>query len=211
MAACGMAVLLPGNPSMLSFYFDFVSPFSYLASIRLPEIVQRYGISVSYKPIDIACAKRAIGNVGPSNRDMPVKLTHLSRDLQRWAQRYGTPLKFPPSFDSRRLNTGFFYAAGEGRQAEYVRRAFHLTWGMGQAFSDETVLRGIASEMGWNVDDFMQFTDSVNGANEYKQSIDEGIARRVFGVPMVVIGDEMWWGNDRLDFVDEYLQSRASN
>ena len=194
---------------MLSFYFDFVSPFSYLASIRLPEIVQRYGISVSYKPIDIACAKRAIGNVGPSNRDMPVKLTHLSRDLQRWAQRYGTQLKFPPSFDSRRLNTGFFYAAGEGRQAEYVRRAFHLTWGLGQAFGDEKVLREVAS--GWNVDEFIRYTDSEDGARAYKKSTDEGIARQVFGVPMVVIGEEMWWGNDRLDFVAEYLESRESN
>ena len=194
---------------MLDFYFDFVSPFSYLANIRLAGIVQRYDIAVSYRPIEIGSAKRAIGNVGPSNRDMPVKLSHLSKDLQRWAQRYGASLKFPPSFDARRLNTGFFYAAEKGRQAEYVSRAFHLTWGLGQAFGDEKVLREVAS--GWNVDEFIRYTDSEDGARAYKKSTDEGIARQVFGVPMVVIGEEMWWGNDRLDFVAEYLESRESN
>lgn len=192
----------------IDFYFDFLSPFSYLANHRLNEISVELDAEVIYHSIDLGRAKVAIGNVGPSNRDLPIKLAYLSKDLQRWARLYGLPLKFVPNFNTRQLNTGMFYASREGRDAEYVRLAFHRTWGMGGAPDDEDVLQSIAAEMGWNAERFLGFVNSEEGATVFQDSTSEAIARHVFGVPTMMLGDEMWWGNDRLSFMETFLKKR---
>lgn len=192
---------------MLDFYFDFMSPYAYLASVRLPSIAQRFGVEVSYHPIDLGIAKFSIGNTGPPNRELHVKRNHLARDLQRWAQRYEIPLRFPERLDSRLLNTGFFYAKHRSRAAEYLRHGFHRVWGEGNSPDDIVVFRSICKTLNWDLEDFIHYINSESGSRAYSQSTSAAISNQVFGVPMVKIGAEMWWGNDRLDFVIDYLES----
>src|SRR3546814_3604932 len=85
----------------IDFYFDFISPFSYLAQLRLPEIARRHGRALAYHPIDIPEAKIAAGNYGPSNREVPAKIKVLTADLQRLGRRYDVPLTFPRSEERR--------------------------------------------------------------------------------------------------------------
>jgi len=194
----------------IDFYFDFLSPFSYLASHRLAAIADRHDAQVRYHAIELGRAKDAIGNVGPANRDLPVKLAYLATDLQRWASRYGLPLAFIPNYNTHRLNSGIFYAACAGHEADYVRVAYQLTWGEGQAPDDEQVLRRLAADMGWDAADFLRFTESEQAAQALRASTDAAITRRVFGVPTMLIGDQMWWGNDRLDFMQDWLASHTA-
>lgn len=191
----------------IDFYFDFMSPFAYLAHSRLPLIAQKYGCDLRYHPIDLPAAKLAAGNTGPPNVSIPVKLGYLKKDLDRWAERYGMPISFPPSLESELANKGVFFAQSKGNCGDYVRHAWSYFWGEGKDMSNEKLLRQIADELGWDADAFLAFVHSEEAEKAYRQSNEQAQSRGVFGVPTMMIGDEMWWGNDRLDFLEEYLAS----
>lgn len=196
-------------PRTIEFYFDFMSPFAYLANHKLTEIADRYGMPIAYKAIDLARAKLAIGNNGPSNRDLPVKLRYLHTDMRRWAERYGIPLAGIKNHNSRQLNIGTSYAEARGVTARYAREAYHLIWGIGAAPDDEAVLRTIARTMAWDEDEFLAYLASEAGVAAYDAQTARASEKGVFGVPTVIIDDQMWWGNDRLFMVEEYLRETA--
>jgi 2-hydroxychromene-2-carboxylate isomerase len=190
-------------------YFDLISPFTYLALQRLPGIAERNGYAVRYKAINLKEAKRLVGNIGPSTRDIPVKLAYAKIDQRRWAKRYDVPITTPAYYDSTRLNRGSFMAEARGQTYDYVIRAFHKVWGEGASMVDETMLRNLASELGWNENEFLDFTLSDVAEAQYQAATLAAHSRGVFGVPTFIVDDQLWWGNDRLDFVSEYLSSNA--
>lgn len=189
----------------IDLYFDFMSPFAYLATHELARIAKRHDCKVNYKVIDLAKAKLAIGNNGPGNRDLPVKLRYLMTDLHRWADRYGVPLATVKNHNSHRLNLGTFFAIDHGEAERYVETAYRHTWGQAGAPDDEELQRAVAAELGWNPDEFVRYIHSPEAEERYGANNREAADKGVFGVPTIMIGDEMWWGNDRLQFVDEYL------
>ena len=192
----------------IDFYFDFMSPFAYLASHRLAHSAGEYSCDITYKPIDLARAKKAVGNTGPSNREMPVKLKYLVDDLKRWAEMYRIPLGFIGNVNSGQLNKGTFYAQEKGKATEYVREAYRLTWGESGAPDDVELLRKLALSLDWDPSEFLAYLDSNEADKAYEATIEEAIERGVFGVPTMVIDDQMWWGNDRLFMVETYLTER---
>ena len=195
----------------IDFYFDFVSPYSYLANCRLPALAQERGCTIAYKPIDLKATKLAAGNTGPATAQMPLKLRYAVADLTRWAKRYGAPIAFSTAGvpDPTRPNKGTYYAIDRGQEAEYVRAMWHATFGTGGAMGSEDVLRQVATGMGWNADDFIAFVDSEEAARRYEEGNLKAQERGVFGVPIMMVGDAMWWGNDRLDFLEEHLAAQA--
>ena len=198
-------------PTRIQFYFDFLSPFAYLARHRLSDLARQHDWAVDYIAIDLARAKTAIGNVGPGNRDLPVKLAYIKQDLQRWAKLYGINLVFPPSYNSQKLNMGLYFPQCQGVEADYVRRAFHQVWGLGNAPDSNDVLSTVAAEMGWNPADFLHFVDGEGGICMYMEATRQAIARSVFGVPTMAVGNEQWWGNDRLFFLEKFLTEETNN
>lgn len=193
----------------IDFYFDFLSPYAYLARHKLIELAAAYEASIVYRPIDLAHAKLAIGNNGPANRQLPVKLAYLTVDLKRWADLYGIPFGGIKNHNSERLNIGTFFARSEQEVAAYVRETYHVLWGIGEAPDDEATIRRIARSLGWSETDFLDFTTSESGQAAYRRSTDEAISKRVFGVPMVMLGEQQWWGNDRLFMLEAALKARA--
>lgn len=200
---------IESKQAQVRFYFDFLSPYAYLAHHHLVDLSTSHGWHIDYCSIDLGRAKKAIGNVGPANRDMPVKLTYLKKDLYRWAALYGVALAFPPNYNSSRLNVGLYYGRCQGREADYMRTAFGLVWGHGKAPDDPQTLETVARQMQWDPDDFARFTQSESGLQAYNDSTEEAVARQVFGVPTMVVGAEMWWGNDRLFFLEKYLNQET--
>jgi 2-hydroxychromene-2-carboxylate isomerase len=194
---------------VIGVYVDFISPFSYLALQRLPGLAARFGHEVDYRVLDLKEAKRLAGNIGPSTRDIPLKLAYAKIDQKRWAKRYGVPITTPAYYDPTRLNRGFFFAKARGQSQDYLGFAFHKIWGEGSSMIDETMLRAVADKLGWNAGDFLRYTQSDEAEVQLQAATREAHARGVFGVPTVIIGGEMWWGNDRLDFVEECLAQGA--
>lgn len=194
----------------LHFYFDFMSPYAYLAHQRVPDLARRYGYQLVYKPLDLPAAKLAAGNTAPPNVKIPVKLRYLMTDLNRWAQRYGVPLEFPKTLNSEALNIGVFYALGKGQAESYVRTAWHACWGLGGDMGDPVLMRQVAMKMGWDTDEFLHFVQSPEAQARYEEGNQEAQHRGVFGVPTMMIGDEMWWGNDRLEFLEAFLAAATA-
>jgi 2-hydroxychromene-2-carboxylate isomerase len=192
----------------IDFYFDFYSPYAYLASHRVAEIADKYHCKVNYYPIDIKRAKLAVGNTGPANVDIPKKLRYLTLDLQRWADRYGLPLGRAQHADYSRINKGLFFAKDRGAERDYVRHAYDLVWGQSKDPDSDQVLSGLARSLGWDVAEFLAYVSSKEIGDLYESVFESAIERGVFGVPFVAIGDEAWWGNDRLFLVEEYLSGK---
>jgi 2-hydroxychromene-2-carboxylate isomerase len=191
----------------IDFHFDFLSPFAYLARHRLTQIADQFGCTIAWHPVDLAATKKAAGNTGPGNRDMPVKLAYFKTDLARWVKAYDLPFTWAGNYASRQMNIGALYARERGRAAEYVQRAFHAGWGSGHRLDDAQVLRDLAQSFGWDGGDFLTWIASPAGADAYAEETAAAIARGVFGVPTMLVDDQMWWGNDRLFMLAEYLRA----
>lgn len=194
----------------IDFYYDFISPFSYLANSRLPEIARRHGRTLRYRPFDIPQAKIAAGNYGPSNREVPAKIAVLTADLKRWAARYGLPLVFPAGFDCTRWNVAGLRAEQLGGAEAFVREAYHRIWGRGIDPGDEAEFRAAAEAAGLDAQALLDYADSSLGRTEFRKACVEAHRRGVFGAPLMFVDDQIFWGNDRLDFLDEYLAAAAA-
>ncbi len=195
----------------IDFYFDFISPFSYLAHQRLPALASRYGYDVAYHVADLAALKRMAGNTAPRMVDMPLKLDYSRIDQKRWAERYGVPITPPSgSHDSSWLNRGAFYAIEKKQVAEYVTAVWVRMRRDGRDLAEEITWREVAEDLGWNADEFVTFIRSEASQKEYQNASQDAHDRGVFGVPTMLIGKEMWWGNDRLDFLEEFLKTHTA-
>lgn len=195
--------------STIEFYFDILSPYSYLGHQPLAALAAKFGCDVAYKPASLGELKLRAGNTGPSTREMPVKYAYARTDLARWAKRYGVALVPPKPGDWARLNRGAFFAIDRGQARDYMTRAWAKTWGGGGDPSDEALLQGVARELGWDPAAFLAFTIAPESDARFKTSTEAAHKRGVFGVPTFIVGDEMWWGNDRLQFVEEFLAAKA--
>lgn len=194
----------------IEFYFDFTSPYAYLAHCRLPAIADANGFTIDYVPIDLKAAKLAIGNDGPANIQLPVKMRYIFADLTRWADRYGAPFKVgkDASFASERANIGTLHAIERGQACEYVTAVWHASFGSGGSLGSDDLLRDVAGRMGWEPDDLLDFIESDAGREAYAEVNKRAQAKGVFGVPTMIVGETMWWGNDRLDFLENHLANR---
>jgi len=190
----------------IDFYIDMVSPFTYLAHIKLPALAAKYGYTIAYHPMDIPMAKIAAGNYGPSNREVAPKMKALAQDLSRWAKHYSVPLNFPKSFDCRRWNLGVLFAnQHQGTTQSFVTEAWNRIYGKGIDPADDNELRGAAKVAGLDPDAFMEYVNSSRGRTEFNKACVEAHKVGVFGAPIMIIDDQIWWGNDRLHFVEEYM------
>ena len=143
--------------------------------------------------------------------DMPLKLEYSRIDQKRWAERYGVPITPPSgSHDSSWLNRGAFYAIEKKQVAEYVTAVWVRMRRDGRDLAEEATWREVAEDLGWNADEFVTFIRSEASQKEYQNASQDAHDRGVFGVPTMLIGKEMWWGNDRLDFLEEFLKTHTA-
>lgn len=190
----------------IDFYFDFMSPYAYLAHTQLPTLADRFGARVRYHPIDLDWVKQSVGNTGPANRDVPIKHRYLRQDLRRWAEVYDVPFQPPAGYGSARLNRGAFRAVDEGRARDYADRVWKRIWGSGRAMDDDELLADVARDMSWSVEEFLEYVQSTQACDRLRTSCEEALERGVFGVPTMIVDGHMWWGNDRLQFLENHLR-----
>ncbi len=190
----------------LDFYFDFMSPFAYLAFQAVPQICQKYGLEFCPHVANLPQLKIMAGNTGPSNVSIPLKIRYLRKDLDRWAAKYGVPLTFPKSLASEALNKAFLFAADNGEGEAFIRDAWNRVWGEGDDPADPALLADLAKRFGWSPETLSAWVESKDAADRYEASTQAAHEAGVFGMPTMIVDHEMWWGNDRLDFMEEALR-----
>lgn len=195
----------------IHFYFDFFSPFSYLASLRIGELAERHSAVIAYHVVDNQVIKLNAGTTGRPNHALPPKYRYLRADLARWARRYGVPLISPESVSEidhtipPRIGRGFLVARRRDNQLAYMRDAYRKMWGEGVAMN-EALLRDLAASAGLPAGEFLKAIDSDEVRKQAEREIAEASERGVFGVPSFIVGEELFWGNDRLDMVEEVVR-----
>jgi len=185
----------------IEFFYDYLSPFSYLADTQLPAIARRTGAEIVYRPILLGAIMKATGNSGP----IPIqgKAGYNVTDFQRWARRYGVPAQFSPHFpfNTIRVLRAAIAAHPHERFLAFHSAAFRAIWEQGQDLSKADALGLLLDEAG--IDPAL--IDGDNIKHQLRANADEAVSRGAFGAPTFFVNGEMFWGNDRLEFVEEAL------
>jgi 2-hydroxychromene-2-carboxylate isomerase len=193
----------------LEFFYDFTSPYSYLASTQVEAAAARAGAAVRWRPFLLGGVFKATGNRAPL--ETPAKGRHMLVDLQRWARRLGVPLRFPGTFPIPTVLAlrCALAAEGEGKLVPFSQAVFRAAWADEQDVSSPEVLAGLADDVG------LDGTTLLPAAPGFKEALirqtNEAVERGAFGAPTFFVGDELFVGNDRLDFVEEALQAAVAS
>ncbi|MFO1217928.1 MAG: 2-hydroxychromene-2-carboxylate isomerase [Burkholderiaceae bacterium] len=189
----------------IEFFFDFGSPTTYLAHTQLPRIAREAGAQLVYRPFLLGGVFKATGNASPVN--VPAKGRWMGQDIARWARRWGVPFTFNPHFP---VNTLTLMRGAVGLQlrrpqdfARYVDATFHAMWVAPRNLGDAAVLAGVLREAGFDADAFVALTADAEVKAKLIANTDEAVARGAFGAPSCFVGDQLFFGQDRLDFVRE--------
>ena len=189
----------------IEFYFDYGSPFSYLADTQLPALARRNGAEIVYRPILLGGIFKATGNASPIT--IPAKGKYMMLELDRWARHYGVEIKMNPHFpfNTIRLMRGASAALQADRFAAYHPQMFRAVWSEGRNVGKEEVLREVLENSG--VDPASIDGDEIK--SELRANTDQAVTRGAFGAPTFYVNGEIFWGNDRLDFVEDALKRAA--
>jgi 2-hydroxychromene-2-carboxylate isomerase len=187
----------------LEFFYDYVSVYSYLADSQLGALD---GADIIYRPMLLGAVMQATGNRPPATVES--KGRYLRADVAAWARRYALPLTMNPLFPQNTLNALrlALVAQREGAFSAMHRRLFDAMWVEQKNLGDDAVLATLASEAGLDPDTSMQAISGQSIKDQLKTNTDEAIARGAFGAPTFFLGDRMFFGNDRFDFIREALR-----
>jgi 2-hydroxychromene-2-carboxylate isomerase len=192
-------------PRRLEFFFDYVSPFSYLANSQLPGIVRRTGAELVYRPMFLGGVMQATGNQPPAT--LPARGKSMQHDIRRWVRRYGIEFAFNPNFPIQTLPAlrAALAAQDAGVFPAYHEALFRAAWGQPKNLGDVAVLRDVIAKAGIDPEPLLAAAATEPLKERLKADTAEAVARGAFGAPTFFVGEEMFFGNDRLDFVEEAL------
>ena len=190
----------------IEFWFDFGSPTTYLAHTQLPRIARETGAQLIYKPMLLGGVFKATGNASPVS--VPAKGRWMNRDIARWAARYGVPFAFNPHFP---INTLTLMRGAVGLQTRrspeaftrYVDAVFDAMWVLPRNLGDIGELSTVLAKAGLEGEAFAALAADPEVKAALVAQTEQAVARGVFGAPTCFVGDEMFFGQDRLDFVRE--------
>jgi len=196
-------------PAQIDFYFDFVSPYSYLASTVLPRLAAEHKASISYQPFGLLDLMKIVGN-RPTTIECKNKARYAVVDLQRWAKSY--QLSFAPnpywkSIDFAELGRGALVAVDEGRGGDYVKAIYGAIWAAPVDLSQRSVLIGVLDSADFGSSLLLERANSAEYISKLEKNTNTAAKRGVFGSPTMFVGEEMFFGNDRVDFVAEAVRA----
>lgn len=191
----------------VEFYFDVGSPAAYLAWRRLPRICENAGAALAYKPMLLGGVFQATGNQSPMA--IAAKGRYMMKDLERFAERDRTPFSHNPFFPINTLTlmrgATALQMRDEARLVPYVDAVYRAIWVDHKNMNDAAVVAGVLREAGFEPAGLLAMANDPEVKERLKAVTQEAVARGVFGAPTFFVGECMYWGQDRLDFVEQAL------
>ena len=191
----------------LEFFFDFGSPTSYLAYTQLPKLAADRGATLVWRPMLLGGVFKATGNASPVT--VPAKGRWMFQDMARWARRYGVPLAMNPHFP---INTLTLMRGAVGLQLRqpadferYVDTVYHAMWAAPCNMGDAAMLADTLQRAGFDPAAFNVLVNDPEVKAALVANTEQAVARGAFGAPTMFVGEQMFFGQDRLDFVREAL------
>lgn len=196
-------------PDSIEFYFDFSSPYGYLASERIDAIAARHGRDVTWRPYLMGVAMKTTGSVPLVNR--PMMGTYSMHDMARSARRLGVPLTFPEPFPIATVaacRAVYWVERTDATAAKALAQALYRAYFVdGRNISEPDVVDDVAAGTGADRDALLAGIQEPAVKDRLKEVTGAAIERGVFGSPFFMVGDEPFWGHDRMDEVDRWLET----
>lgn len=191
----------------VEFFFDLGSPAAYLAYTQLPALCHGAGAELLYRPMLLGGVFQATGNASPVM--IPAKGRYMERDLQRFAQRYGVPLRFSPDFPINTLTPMRLLVAVQlyqpARFEVALQALYQALWVEEVNIAKPAEVTEVLTRAGFDAAALQAQIGEPAVKEALKATTEQAVARGVFGAPTCFVGDEMFFGQDRLDFVREAL------
>ena len=193
----------------IDYYFATLSPYCYLAGKRLEDVAARHGATIAYKPFDIVAAFPRTGGTMPQDRH-PSRMAYRAQELVRQARKHGLPFNLKPAFwptNGAPAAYAFIAAqnAGGGDLGTLAHAIMRSVWAEEKNIAEDAVVRDCLAEAGF--DPVLADSGLLVGAETYARNLEEAVERGVFGAPFYIVGEEKFWGQDRIEDLDAHLAS----
>tara|TARA_Y100001970_G_scaffold265209_1_gene352566 strand:- start:147 stop:734 length:588 start_codon:yes stop_codon:yes gene_type:complete len=182
------------------FYFDFISPYSFLAHKEIIKIEKKNSIKIRYKPILLGGLHNLHGIKAPAF--IPAKAKHMIRDCKLIAEKNKIKFKFNSYFPIKSLNLmrGVFVAEEDNFKAYYIDKIFNAIWQDGLNMNDESIIIKILKNLDINPKTFLLRTSSSSIKDLLRNKTSEAYDKGIFGAPTFVSNNKIFWGQDRIEF-----------
>jgi 2-hydroxychromene-2-carboxylate isomerase len=192
----------------IDYYFATISPYAYLGHDRFVAIAQRHGATVAVKPINLGEVFPVSGGL-PLSKRAPQRQAYRLVELERWSRYLGKPMRIQPTYFpvNGDLAAHYILAAAEAKPAQALALSGAVgraIWEQDRNVADSATMEAIATECGLPAT-LAARAQAPEIAEKYAALTREAIARGVFGAPTYVVEDELFWGQDRLDFLDRKM------
>jgi 2-hydroxychromene-2-carboxylate isomerase len=193
----------------IEFFFDFGSPYSYMANTQLPAIAEQTGATITYSPVGILRLMELAGN-RPTTLECKNKRRYAAADLSRWAKLYGVPMGRNPYLKDMKLEPllqGALAANAMGVAGKYVSAVFKGIYADALDLGDPAVFARVLGDAGLDGQAILAARDSDERASDLAKRTENAVERGLFGVPTFIVDGQLYFGNDRLQFVKAALAS----
>jgi 2-hydroxychromene-2-carboxylate isomerase len=182
------------------FYFDFVSPYSFLAHKEIKKIEKKAAIKISYKPILLGGLHNLHGIKAPAF--IPAKAKHMIRDCKLISERNNIKFKFNSYFPIKSLNLmrGVIVAEEDNYKSYYIDNIFNSVWQDGLNMNDENIIEKVLKNLNVNPKTFLLRSTSSSIKDSLKKRTSEAYEKGVFGAPSFISNNKVFWGQDRIEF-----------
>ena len=193
----------------VDFYYDIVCPYAYLGSTQIQAIADRCGASITYKPILLGGVLQSVGSpTVPMDAMPPSKARHNLLDMQRWADLWNVPLNFPNGHPRRSVHCMRTIIASGDAGVETMHALYKAYWVDELDIAGPDVVAQVLTAAKLNPEWSNQATEQ-SIKDELRSRTAEAVENGVFGVPTCIVEGELFWGQDRMDFVEAALRSAA--
>jgi 2-hydroxychromene-2-carboxylate isomerase len=195
----------------IEFYFDCSSPWTYLGFERIQPLAAELGAEIAWKPILVGGVFNAVNQSVYHERDNPVpaKAAYQAKDMADWARHVGITIVWRPTVfpvNAVKAMRACLAAEDEGRLVDFARATFEAYWGRDQDISQADVLGAIADRLGLDAEALMSRVATPEIKERLRHNTEEVIRRGGFGSPTMFVGDDMFFGNDRLPLVRDAVE-----
>ena len=183
------------------FYFDFISPYSFLAHKEMRKIEIKTKIKIRYKPILLGGLHNLHGIKAPAF--IPAKAKHMIRDCKLIAERNNVKFKFNSYFPIKSLNLmrGVLVAEEDNIKNYYIDNVFNTIWQDGLNMNDENIIYKILKNLNINPKTFILRSTSSSIKDSLRKKTSEAYEKGIFGAPTFISNNKIFWGQDRIEFV----------
>ncbi len=195
----------------LEFWYEFGSTYSYLSVMRIDEVGARAGVEVRWRPFLLGPIFAAQGWKDSPFNIYPAKGRYMWRDMERRARVYGFPLLRPSRFPRNGLFAAriALVASGEGWCADFTRAIFRANFAEDREISDAAIVTEILGALGKDAKAVFERAQSPENKDALRGQTEEAQRRGIFGAPSFFAGDELFWGDDRLEGAIAWLKKEA--